>query len=148
MGLFNSLLLASASVIALLCLVCLTGCHLWHRFAFDEHSNLEKKRETIKAVKQMFWDTNQNPAHISWDMTHKGTWTHICIFLFHISLSHPQVEAFNVDSGVTQPQLSFTAAAVTIQTWRKCNEKKKKLASFYMRTRLPTVVFLNNTLLS
>lgn len=31
-----------------------------------------------------------------------------------IELSHPQVEAFNLDSGVTQPQLSFTAAAVTI----------------------------------
>lgn len=49
--------------------------------------------------------------------SHKGAWT--CIFFVSlvahsrfIELSHTEVEAFNLDSGVTQPQLSSNAAAV------------------------------------
>lgn len=62
-------------------------------------------------------------------MTHMRTLTRAYFFLScsslsqFIELSHLQVEAFNLDSGVTQPQLSLTAAAV------------RELAGFHMRTR-------------
>lgn len=41
-----------------------------------------------------------------------------------IELSHPQVEAFNLDSGVTQPQLSLAAAAGIISRLESNGEKR------------------------
>lgn len=49
-----------------------------------------------------------------------------------IDVSHLQVEAFNLDSGVTQPQLSFTAATVIIPGL-KCNGKKIFFLCFIWR---------------
>ena len=49
-----------------------------------------------------------------------------------IEVSHLQVEAFNLNSGVTQPQLSFTAAAVIIPGL-KCYGKKILFLCFIWR---------------
>lgn len=64
----------------------------------------------------------------------------MCIFILSWSLpsqfievSHPRVEAFNLDSGVTQPQLSPTAAATIVtrlkiqwkSSWREWNDKSE-----------------------
>lgn len=49
-----------------------------------------------------------------------------------IEVSHLQMEAFNLNSGVTQPQLSFTAAAV-IFPGLKCNGKKIIFLCFIWR---------------
>lgn len=61
-----------------------------------------------------------------------------------IELSHPQLEAFNLDSGVTQPQLSFTAAAVIIPTL-KSNGNLMERKAFH--TRPMRLIFLNDKFL-
>ena len=50
----KSLKPASPSVIALLCLIYLTWCHLWHHFGFHEQ---QLQLQKIRLLNQIFWHT-------------------------------------------------------------------------------------------
>lgn len=108
----------------------LTGS-TWHQLLCSV-VNFKLKKIKIGQIEHTHGDTNMCIFVLSWSLPSQ-----------FIELSHPQVEAFNLDSGVTQPQLSPTAAATIVtrlkiqwkSSWREWNDKRECVSAFYTHLR-------------
>lgn len=81
-----------------------TGCHLLCVLAVISISDLWKlKKKKNVCEHNAHTDMNMWIFIVSWSLPSQFT-----------EVSHPQVEAFNLDGGVTQPQLSPAAAAAIV----------------------------------